>query len=149
MVYVKSITYSVVVNGNPVGHIVPSRSLRQGDPLSLYLFLLCAKALSVMCLRAENNGVLISKNGPRINHLFFADDCLLFCKVNLVEWRRLTWILDKYERALSQKLNKEKTYLFFSWNTSEDRKKEITQLSGLQATRQYDKYLGLLTLIVK
>jgi hypothetical protein len=100
---VKSITYSVVINGNQVGHIIPTRGLRQGDPQSSYLFLVCAKVLSVMLQRAESTraitGVPTSKNGPRINHLFFADDSLLFCKANLVEWRRITRILEKYEEA--------------------------------------------------
>jgi hypothetical protein len=121
---VKTVKYAVVVNGNPAGHIVPSHGIRQGDPLSPYLFLLCAEALSNMLHRAERKGIITgvptSKKGPRINHLFFADDSLLFCKANLVEWRRLTRILDKYEGASGQKLNKEKTSIFFSRNTSEE-----------------------------
>jgi hypothetical protein len=54
-------------------------------------------------MRAEKNGVLIgvptSKKGPTLSHLFFADDSLIFCKANSVEWRRLTKILEKYEAA--------------------------------------------------
>jgi hypothetical protein len=150
---VKSITYLVVINENLVGHIIPTRGLRQGDLLSSYLFLMCTKVLSVMLQRVESTkaitGVPTSKNGPQINHIFFVDDSLLFCKANLVEWRRITRILDKYEEASGQKLNKEKTSLFFSKNTSEERRREISQLFGLQDTRSYDKYLGLPTLIEK
>lgn len=47
MLYVKSTTYSVKVNDEPRGFIQPSRNLRQGDPLSLYLFLLCTKGLVI------------------------------------------------------------------------------------------------------
>lgn len=136
---VKSVMYAVVINENPVGHIIPSRGLRQGHPLSPYLFFVCAEALSAMLRRAKSKGVITgvptSKKKLRVNQIFFADDNLLLCKANLVEWRRLTRILDKYEGASEQKLNKEKTSLFFSRNTSEERKREITQLSGLQATR--------------
>jgi hypothetical protein len=57
--------------------------------------------------------------------------------------------LDKYKEASGQKLNKDKTSLFFSRNTREERKREISQLSGLQFTRSYDKYLGLPTFIGK
>lgn len=72
---VTTMTYAMVVNGNPVGHIIPSLGIRQGDPLSPYLFLLCTKALSSMLSKVKINGVITgvptSKNGPRINHLFF------------------------------------------------------------------------------
>jgi hypothetical protein len=129
MEFVKFVTYSMVINGNQLGHIIPSRGLRQGDLLSPYLFLVCVEVLSVMLQRVESIGAIMgvptSKNGPRINHLFFADYNLLFCKVNLVEWRRITQIFDKYEEASRQKLNKEKTSLFFSRTISEERWREI------------------------
>lgn len=63
-----------------------------------------------------------------------------------MEWRRITKILDKYEAASRQKLNKDKTSIFFSHNMSLSRRNEISQLSGLKATHSYDKYLGLPTL---
>jgi hypothetical protein len=100
---VSSVSYAILVNGQPVGYIKPSRGIRQGDPLSPYLFLLCSEALSALLMRAEKNGVLIgvptSKKGPTLSHLFFVDDSLIFCKANSVEWRRLTKILEKYEAA--------------------------------------------------
>ena len=122
MVCVSSVSYAILVNGQPSGKIKPTRGIRQGDPLSPYLFLLCAKALSALLTRAEENGVLTgvptSKKGLRLSHIFFANDSLIFCKVNSVKWRRLTKLLDKYEAASGQKLNKDKTSVFFSCNTS-------------------------------
>jgi hypothetical protein len=52
MMCVKTVRYSVIVNGNPCGLITPSRGIRQGDPISPYLFLICAEALSSLITRA-------------------------------------------------------------------------------------------------
>jgi hypothetical protein len=150
---VSSVSYAILVNGQPSGNIKPIRGIRQRDHLSPYLFLLCTEALSALLTRVEKNGVITrvptSKKDPRLSHLFFANDSLIFCKANSVEWRRLTKLLDKYEAALGQKLNKNKTSIFFSRNTSPEKQLEISQLSGLQATQSYDKYLGLPTLVGK
>ena len=42
---ISTISYSILVNGKPKGNISPTRGIRQGDPLSPYLFLLCSKVL--------------------------------------------------------------------------------------------------------
>jgi hypothetical protein len=98
MKYVSSVTYYVIINGNPVGHIQPTRGIRQGDRLSPYLFILCAEVLSFQLQQAEQNGLLggvpTSPRGPKLNHLFFADDSLLFCKTTIQDWQRLAAILD-------------------------------------------------------
>ena len=83
MMCVSSVNFAVLVNGIPMGKIIPTWGIRQGDPISPYLFLICAKVLSSLLSRAngmgEMEGVPKSRRGPRLNHLFFADDGLLFC----------------------------------------------------------------------
>ena len=78
------VTYSLLINREPLGDIKPSRGIRQGDPLSPYLFLLCSEGLHRMIQKAtergEIQGVSIYRNGPKLTHLFFADDSLLFCR---------------------------------------------------------------------
>jgi hypothetical protein len=64
-----------------------------------------------------------------------------------VEWRRLTKILERYKEVSSQKLNKDRTSIFFSRNTSPEKREEISRLSGLSATQCYEKYLGLPTMM--
>jgi len=86
---VTTVSYSVKINGKPKGHIVPSRGIKQGDPLSPYLFLLCAEGLSALIKKEVENGrlggVAACRRGPKISHLFFADDSLIFCRASLEE----------------------------------------------------------------
>ena len=93
MTCVRMVTYSVLIHGRPYGRIVPSHGLQQGDPLSPYFFISCAESLSALLQRAEADrrimGLPITRGGTRLNHLFFADDSLLFCKASIIEWRRI------------------------------------------------------------
>jgi hypothetical protein len=78
MMCVSTANCFILINGVPTGKITPSRGIRQGDPISPYLFLLCAEALSSMLSHADRRGTLrgalTSKKRPRLNHLFFAGD---------------------------------------------------------------------------
>uniref|UniRef100_A0A2N9FDP4 Reverse transcriptase domain-containing protein n=1 Tax=Fagus sylvatica TaxID=28930 RepID=A0A2N9FDP4_FAGSY len=153
MTCVQTTSYSVLLNGEPTGYIKPTRGIRQGDPLSPYLFLLCAEGLSALLCLAEReqqiHGVSICRNGPQISHLLFADDSLLFCQATEEECTRLMEVLAQYERASSQMVNKEKTALFFSKNTPEVVRRDIQQLWGVQGTANFKKYLGLPAMVGK
>ena len=84
---ISTVTYFVRINGMPHGHIVPSRGLQQGDPLSPYIFLLCAEGLSALIKKGVGDGQLkgisVCRNRPKLSHLFFTDDSLIFCKASL------------------------------------------------------------------
>lgn len=79
MLCVTTVSYTVLRDGNKVGPINPSRGLRQGDPLSPYLFLLCAEGVSSLITKYEKlgliHGVRVARKAPVLSHLLFADDC--------------------------------------------------------------------------
>ncbi|KAL0014160.1 hypothetical protein SO802_001229 [Lithocarpus litseifolius] len=147
MVCVRSVTYSILVNGEPRGLIHPSRGLRQGDPLSPFLFLLCTEGLHGLISKAASNGDIhgfsLCKRGPKLTHLFFADDCLLFCRAIPEECSKVLEILSLYEEVLGQKLNREKTALFFSKAVTEANRQIIKGILGVREIHHYEKYLGL------
>lgn len=58
MMCVTMVSYSVLTNGVPRSRIIPLRGIRQGDPISLYLFLLCVEGLLVMLRKEENDGMI-------------------------------------------------------------------------------------------
>lgn len=84
---VQSTSFSILVNGVPKCPITPSRGLRQGDPLSPYIFLLCTEGLISLLknstLDMSLEGVRVCRGAPMINYLLFADDNLIFCKEKL------------------------------------------------------------------
>ena len=153
MMCVTSVTYSIMLNGEQKGFIRPGRGLRQGDPLSPYLFLICAEGLSALLRKAERDSILqgisICRGGPRISHLFFADDSIIFCNATLGECEALLELLNIYEHASSQKINSGKIALFFSHNTQHDCRQRIMALFGTSPTTQFEKYLGLPPVIGK
>lgn len=88
-------------------------------------------------------GISVCKGAPQISHLLFADDCIIFCRATMDEANRVSKVLKDYEDVSGQKLNKEKTSLFFSKNTKRENKDEIKNLFGAQVIQQHEKYIGL------
>ena len=140
-------SYSILINGEPKGLIKPTRGIKQGDPLSPYLFLFCAEGLSSVIRKAVTTnklkGIQSCRDGVRISHLLFVDDNLLFCETKRGEWQQLLDILTQYEEASGQAINKQKTTIFFSKNTTPSVKEEIQNLFGAQVMTNCEKYLGL------
>lgn len=89
MLCVSTVSYSFLLNGAPVGSLTPNRGIRQGDPLSPYLFICCVEAFIQMVEAAVRqgrlNGIQIAPSAPIISNLCFADDTILFSQANIQE----------------------------------------------------------------
>ena len=144
---IQSVSYSILVNGEPKGHIIPSRGIQRGDPLSSYLFLLCSEGLNGLIQHAVDGGQIegfsLCRSSPKISHLFFADDSLLFCRAWVGDVGSIQALLNLYEKVSSQKINSAKTTLFFSKNVLNPTKETIKNLLGVAEIKEYEKYLGL------
>ena len=144
---VSSVSYSFLINGGPQGKVTPSRGLRQGDPLSPYLFILCTEVLSGLCNQALENGTLpgikVARNCPPINHLLFADDTMFFGKSTAASCATLLSILRRYELASGQCINREKSTITFSSKTSPEARRRVKLELNIPNEGGIGKYLGL------
>jgi hypothetical protein len=103
MACVTTVRYSIRFNGHMLDPFTPTRSLRQGDPLSPYLFLFVADGLSCLIRKEIEDAALqelhICRCAPGVSHLLFADDSLLFFKGSINQATVIKSVLDKYEKG--------------------------------------------------
>lgn len=112
---------------------IPSWELRQGDPISRYLFVLCAEALSTLIGKREGLflGISIFRGGPSVTYLFFANDSLLFANTNDQNLAIMGDILRNYEEASGQMINIQKSRICFSGNVHEEEHTRLSAQLGL------------------
>ena len=124
--------FSILLHGSPFGLISPGRGLRQGDPLSPFLFILGLEVFSRLMFKEERNGSLrglqIVRNCTAIHHLLFADDLLIFGKAIVIVTATIKACLDKYYRWLGQLVNAAKSSIRFSRNSNPSRTARISTI---------------------
>ncbi|XP_004305638.1 PREDICTED: putative ribonuclease H protein At1g65750-like [Fragaria vesca subsp. vesca] len=86
-----TVRYSFLINGMPRGYVTLNRGLRQGDPISSYLFLFCAEALSALIANAVSKGVWHGFEGV-----------LLYARASLQDCALIRQIMKVYEDASGQ-----------------------------------------------
>lgn len=144
---ISTVSYSLLLNGSPFGRFTPSRGLRQGDPLSPFLFILTSEALSRLFLKAERlgliHGIKASRRSPAITHLSFADDLLVLCRANLREAHEVDSLLKVYCDWSGQSINNHKSSIYFSPNTFLEVQSAISRALMLPKMKKTSKYLGM------
>ena len=89
-------------------------------------------------------GFSLCRGGPELTHLLFANDSLLFCRATSEECEKVLQILESYEQASGQKVNRNKTAIFLSKATPDTLKQAIKTTLGLQEITEYENTLACL-----
>ncbi|KAJ6817592.1 uncharacterized protein M6B38_410995 [Iris pallida] len=137
-------TFSVLIQGTPYGFFSSSRGLRQGDPLSPYLFTLVMEYFTcLMDLAVHSRRIvpLFRLVHPVVSHLIYADDLLVLLRPSMGGMRALSDIMEEFGRLSGLKLNREKSRVYFS--SSCPQKEERALVLGVEKGELPVKYLGV------
>ncbi|XP_026420100.1 uncharacterized protein LOC113316084 [Papaver somniferum] len=144
--YISTVSYSVLVNGSPSESFLPSRGIRQGDCLSPYIFILCMEVLSQLLSKAEDENLIrgfrFRQNSPSISHLFFADDCMLFCKASVTYAKNIIKVINVFAKASGQAINFDKSEFITSGNMHHRHIKILSKALNMKFLSSSEKYLG-------
>jgi ribonuclease HI len=143
---VSTSSFSILVNGGQMENFKPSRGIRQGDPLSPYLFILCMEYLSLKIIEeCDKNcwkGIKASRRGPVFSHLFFTDDLLFCAEASISCCYTISRVLDDFCYHSGQKVSVSKSKVFFSPNVSPTFRHHLCGILGVSSTPNLGKYLG-------
>ncbi|KAK8957829.1 hypothetical protein KSP39_PZI000633 [Platanthera zijinensis] len=144
---ISSSLLSFLINGERVGVVRSGRGLRQGNPLFPYLFIMCSEFLSRMLARAELNGrisgIAVAPSAPKISHLLFADDTLIFCGANRSEVEAVSHILGTFAAASRLIINFSKSSVMISRSVYNGVASDIVNAFGIPRCDSHELYLGV------
>ncbi|KAK3222224.1 hypothetical protein Dsin_009249 [Dipteronia sinensis] len=143
---VSTMSYSFLVNSVVAGALKPMRGLRQEDPLSPYLFLICVEGLSRLIFQEErlgNIGFHCSRGGPKITHLLFADHSMMFTRASQRDCRAISRVLELYAFASGQAINFQKSAICVSSGVNHGRADSLARLLNVELVWCHEHYLGL------
>lgn len=139
---ISTVEYQILLNGNRTSPIFPSRGIRQGDPLSPYLYILSANILSCLIIEQEKlkkwKGIRICQNATPVSHLLYADDSVFFFEITRCNVSCVQNVLRINCTLSGQDINYEKSTLVVSPNTMTD----WSTVFGISISDSLGKYLG-------
>ena len=146
---VTSVRYFVKLNGAQLDSFAPSRGLRQGDPLSPFLFLFVADGISTLLRQGVDadkvEPIRVCPRAPGVSHLLFADDTILFFRADRDHALRIHDILNTYSVATGQLINRDKCSILFGPACPMDVQDGVRSALQVSTDDFEEKYLGMPT----
>eukprot|EP00253_Pinus_taeda_P023451 PITA_23451 len=142
---IKSTRYSILVNGTPSKPFKPSRGIRQGDPLSPFLFVILMEGLSRLITKKKEEGQIRGlqpiRSCPETTHQQFVDDTMLHGTPTVKEAKAYKNILHLFSKASGMEINFSKSTIFF-FNTHFAVQAHLSRLLGFRIGSLPSRYLG-------
>eukprot|EP00253_Pinus_taeda_P029800 PITA_29800 len=142
---IKSPRYSILVNGAPSVPFSPSRGIRQGDPLSPFLFFILMEGLSRLIAKRKAEGRIKGlqpiRSCPATTHQQFVDDTMLHGTPTVKEALAYKDILHLFSKASGMEINFSKSTIFF-FNTHQAIQSHLSRLLGFKIGSLPSRYLG-------
>ncbi|XP_016482447.2 uncharacterized protein LOC107803276 [Nicotiana tabacum] len=139
--------YSILMNEQPYGFFKSTRGVKQGDPLSPTLFILSAEALSRALNSLHQNLYFcdfgLSKWSPKINHLSYADDRIIFSSFDAMSLKLIMEVLRAYETTSGQLINKAKSAVYLHHLTNVDIIDKVQSITSINR-RKMEYYHDLM-----
>lgn len=142
---ISNVWYSVNINGSIHGFFNSTRSLRQRDPLSPFLFLIGAELLSRLIESLNNYYFIpfsIDNCSPIISHLCYVDDIILFSSADPESLKMIMDKMETYEKISGQLVNKSKSGFYVKFKDDDPRINQIMQTTGFKHSKFPMQYLG-------
>ncbi|CAN1820450.1 LINE-1 retrotransposable element ORF2 protein [Linum perenne] len=144
---VRTVKFSILVNGVPTEQFTPTRGIRQGDPISPFLFIILSNSLSILINKKGESGAIkgvkLNPRCPTLTHVLFADDTILFGEASVTEAMAFKKTMELYGQMTGQKVNHQKSSIMFSRKTPDALQTRIRSILGFHDITPFGKYLGV------
>jgi len=139
-------SFSILLNGEPTADFKATRGIRQGCPLSPYLFVVTIKELSLSLQNQLYNdqlaGIKLGPNSPSIHSMLFADDLIICGQANLLEVQSIHRTLYDFCHQSGLIPNLQKSSILFSRNVPDNIKNDIKGLFPVPDLQPNTIHLG-------
>lgn len=146
---------TILINGTRINFFDPTQGIRQGDPISLYIFILCMEVLSYIFILSmevlshiseavfiKGWSIRISRCGPSLSYLVFADDLVLMSSIKWKNCNNIKFVLLNFCTWSGKNINHLKSKILYSKNCPLTIQQRVLSLFNIRSKPTFGKYLG-------
>lgn len=145
MMCVSIVSYSLMINKGVTKPFKAKRGIRQGDPMSPYLFVLAMEYLGrELCQLQENRDFNFHPRCRQLEsiHICFADDLLMYCRADLISLKLLNNAFNRFLKVTDLQANLDKSFLYVAGVPEHTKQSLLMELGFVEGSLPF-RYLGV------